>query len=248
MLRGDINDVSDSDDHPHSSGGGDDFFGEDDDFFGGEVQNKKDNQTTSRHVKQAGFRDGKAKEEEKVMQEGFDVGFDQGMVIGKVIGKLYSLVRHTIAKECPNGLPSTPGSGGHKASNHSASSSTPSHTYHVQQSIRKNTELMELHKKFVKSILESLPEAYRINASSSPDHHDHVHQHDHEGHHSHDSQGINIKAVESVINDIFMQARTIIGKVYDMKEGHNQAAIAVGKSTLAIVISLRESLDSVIKV
>jgi hypothetical protein len=249
MLRGGINDASDDED---------DFFGDEDCVKPTSSKPKSsNNDPTTRHVRQSGFRDGKAKEEEKVMQEGFDIGFEHGMVMGKVIGKLYALIRQTVLKECPNALPATGGGGGGKGhSPNTASSSSSSSSYHVQQSIRKNTELMELHKKFVHMILDNLPEAYHAKSPTEvPSSDAHHHSHDHEGHnhdhghdHSSEQQGIDMKAVVTIVNEIFMSARTIIGKVYDMKEApHNQGAITAGKGLLAIVISWRDSLDSILK-
>lgn len=44
-----------------------------------------------------GFREGKIKADEKVMQEGFDIGFEVGMKIGRVCGNLYSVARRAAA-------------------------------------------------------------------------------------------------------------------------------------------------------
>ena len=51
-----------------------------------------------------GFRVGKIKADEKVMQEGFDTGFEVGMKIGRACGNLYAVARRAAAT---NGSSST---------------------------------------------------------------------------------------------------------------------------------------------
>jgi hypothetical protein len=44
----------------------------------------------------AGFRDGKAKEDEEIFQHNFDQGFEKGARLGALCGELYAEVQHAV--------------------------------------------------------------------------------------------------------------------------------------------------------
>ena len=67
----------------------DDFYGDEDRCIGAE---QTTNHVASKLYKD-GYRIGKAKEEEKLMQEGFDIGFHRGVMIGRACGELYGACR-----------------------------------------------------------------------------------------------------------------------------------------------------------
>ena len=70
----------------------DDDFGEGDDRTMDEANMRK----IADKLGKDGFRIGKAQEEEKQMQIGFDEGFNQGIKLGKVCGEIYAkVILHT---------------------------------------------------------------------------------------------------------------------------------------------------------
>ena len=72
---------------------------DDDDFYGNDEEGSRcvGAEQTSNHVASKlykdGYRVGKAKEEEKLMQVGFDIGFHRGVMIGRACGELYGACR-----------------------------------------------------------------------------------------------------------------------------------------------------------
>ena len=80
----------------------DDFYADDDDIGSRCVGAEKTiNQVASKLYKD-GYRIGKAKEEEKLMQEGFDVGFHRGVMIGRACGELYGACRVSLQSSNPS--------------------------------------------------------------------------------------------------------------------------------------------------
>ncbi len=72
----------------------DDLYGDDDMTSDGPCQGaqKTANQIGSK-LYNDGYRIGKAKEEEHLMQVGFDVGFQRGVILGRACGELYGACR-----------------------------------------------------------------------------------------------------------------------------------------------------------
>lgn len=75
---------------------------EDQDFYGGDDEGDDISPLKDESVKiksslyQAGFRDGKAKEEEKLFQVNFDEGFADGMLLGRKIGELWAEIQQSL--------------------------------------------------------------------------------------------------------------------------------------------------------
>lgn len=70
-----------------------DFYADDDDIGSRCVGAEQTTNQVSSKLYKDGYRIGKAKEEEKLMQEGFDVGFHRGVMIGRACGELYGACR-----------------------------------------------------------------------------------------------------------------------------------------------------------
>jgi hypothetical protein len=250
-MKGDINDVLDDSD-------------DDDDDVGRlpsqqpeshEEEADMERVRPLQQVHKAGFRDGKMCGEELVMQEGFDVGFSQGMRLGSVLGRLYGLLRVVLLRHAPLALPAhmrpkknsttaattftdtittLPGQG--KAENHNDVGIVSS------QSIRKNTEVQELHQQCVRVLLEALPESYCAALSPKNEEEDELV----------DGGDIDFEKVGAQVEAAFALARNIVGTVFGIADDTN--TVAAQSSTAAVeglrylndIASLRDFVDDVL--
>ena len=88
----------------------DDEFYADDEFGSRCVGAEQTEKQVASKLYKDGYRIVKAKEEEKLMQEGFDVGFHRGVMIGRACGELYGACRVFLQSSNPtsNSSDSTP--------------------------------------------------------------------------------------------------------------------------------------------